>query len=47
MQTYRTFCRQDWKWDVICNETGQVIATLLNKPACELRIRLLRQGVRF
>lgn len=42
---YRTFCRPDWKWDVICN--GEVVATFLTKQACQLRIKLLRQGVKF
>lgn len=45
--TYSLFCRPDMKWEVICNETGSVVATFLTRKACHLRIKLIRQGVKF
>jgi len=48
-QTYRiSVCGGTrWSFDVICNETGLVVAKHDTKRGAQLRIKLLRQGVQF
>lgn len=48
-QTYRIAIRQGarWTFDVVCIETGAIVAKHNTKRGAELRIKLIRQGVQF